>query len=262
MKTSIKSLSCVALLTAGMLPAAGHATLLHNEDVSPNVIMGSGIPNGSFSVESANTIEVGLRARDRFVPNVNSDNGVFTFTVGEDSGNPGWATWNIDWSVNVNVDGNSQSDLDDFTYIFGGNENGVGGTEFDLINLTGPNTQQFALACAGTSFGTSTTAPSAGSEVACGLPMATIANYNNMLTSNSVAQNSWNPGLLNLAVVPGSFDPFKATTYNVWLAVVDANGGEVARSEITIKTVSVPEPTPLALLALGLLGLGFSRRRA
>lgn len=107
------------------LPGASQAN-----NVTPDVIFGSGVSNGGFTVAQSGSLELGLRARLRYDPNGQPTNTVpwnggstYTFNVNDGNAPANRALWNFDWSVNTNTDGNGQN-LNAFTYS---------------IALTGPN---------------------------------------------------------------------------------------------------------------------------
>jgi hypothetical protein len=57
------------LLAAAALGVAGPAqaqSLLFDQDVTPDVIFGSGNANGAFTIDQSNGIELGLRGKLRF----------------------------------------------------------------------------------------------------------------------------------------------------------------------------------------------------
>ena len=108
----MKRLTLLALVAALVVPAMAAVTF--NDDVSvtkankPNeLLVGSGIANGGFVVDTANGIELGLKAHDRFVNSVLPNNGAGTYYAQPGSndtfGTPPaeLALWNFIYSVDL-----------------------------------------------------------------------------------------------------------------------------------------------------------------
>jgi hypothetical protein len=88
-------------------------------NVTPDAIFGRGNANGSYTGQTLNNIEVGLRAKQRYpAANIFNYDGVDTYTFQKKGTNPtNRSVFNFEWSVNVDQDGKSGKTLNDFSYL-------------------------------------------------------------------------------------------------------------------------------------------------
>jgi len=256
----------LAVLCAALGASAfANAALIHNQNVTNNVIFGTGgQANGGFTINTVATtgisqgIQVGLRARERTPPtNIFNSNGDGTFShVVRPTGLTGpaanLASWNFDWSINT-----GGATLGSYTYRLGIDFDAGFGTNFlffDLINAVNPT---FGLVRWDHSFGNNSTAQSAGVEA------SNAADYAALRASSNLVQNSWNMDFFDSALFP--FNPTTNGNYSISLEVIGANNFVLASSQIMVivgtGANAVPEPGTLALAGLALAGLGFARRR-
>lgn len=251
------------------LAVAGNAqaVVLFDQNVTNDVIFGSGNTNGGFTVDRANGIELGLRAKLRFddtnqpqnVFNSNG-NGSYSFAAGAPQGggfsfapgSPSTATWNFEWSINSNFDG-SGGNLDQFLYTiqidFDPADPGSNFQSFDPINgAVAPAFPDHAI-------GDNSTGNGGGTEA------SDAADYADLIANNNLAQNSWNMEFFDEAL-NFPFDANVPGVYSFVLSAFNLNQELLSSVSIDVVVTAVPEPTTAILLLSGLLSLlAVTRRR-
>ena len=252
----------LAVFACGLCATATHGDLTFDQDITPDVIFGSGNANGAWTVDQANGVELGLRAKLRFDENNQPQNifnsngdGTYTFNPGAapggfgfDPNSPTTPVWNFEWSVNVDYENSGGSFLSDYTYEIGIDfDPGVGVTNFLVFDMITPAPPEVpfwdhAIGNNSTGNGGGTSAGDAGT-------------YQTLIDNNNVAQNSWNYEFFNDAPFD-SFDPNDLGEYTIYITAFDETRGVVAHTEINIII-----PTPGALAMLGVAGLIGGRRR-
>jgi len=233
--------------------------LLFDQNITPDVIFGTGNANGSFTVDRNAGVELGLRAKIPFAGIIHSNgDGSYTYTLAETDhdGNPATAQrWNFDWTVNTNFNGSSGSNINAFTYRLGIDFDPSSATDFAEFD---PITPTPAVPFFDHAIGTNATANGGGTEA------TTEAEYLTLIGANNVAQNSWRHSFFPIHPTL-VYDPTIDGTYDIALTALNQAGAAVASTRIQVIIGAggavVPEPGTLGLIAFGLAGLAFARRR-
>ncbi len=92
------------------------AAVEYGQDVTPDVIYGSGNANGHFTTDRNNGVEVGLRGKIPYNGTIQSNgDGTYSYSLADTdhtSGKP--KSWNFDFTVNTNYDNSSGQNLNKY----------------------------------------------------------------------------------------------------------------------------------------------------
>ena len=223
------------LLALVLLPTGAHA-LVYDASVTPDVIYGSGNSNVGWTIDSQNGVELGLRAKARYVGVTGSNgDGTYSYDAGFSSGTA--AIWNYDFHINVS---GTNSYLDGFNYLLNVDVDPTAGVTWYTVNPLS--------AFYDNEWGTDATANGDG-----------VMGTAELASDNTVVQNSRNMGWDVFG-----FDPTLDGLYDFQLSVLDLTGTLLAQTSMQVFVGDfqpVPEPSTFMLMALGGLATLAIRRR-
>lgn len=222
----------------------GKGNVLYDADVTSNVIMGTGIGNGWFTIARKDGVEIGLRARSRFPKNgqyhlYSNGDGTYSLDAANAcltvSGGFSWAwcvttpVWSFDWSINTDFDDSTGMKLSDFVYNLKMDADPGNKKKFTTFD---PIWGSFSEPAFDHQMGDNLTAQSAGTK-AVGL-----LDYFDLLDTNNLAQNSWNYEFFNeLGTTLADFNPEDEGIYDICLEVREAVKGKKV-TELCIQVIT------------------------
>lgn len=205
---------------------------------------GTGQPQGGFTVDSENGIEIGLRAVIRQGPQINSLTNTYYVPSGPEStangslsNNGARAAWNYDFSIDLRPNGVGSLTFNDITALL---------TVTDLTTLQSGSVDPLSLTFAPDTAG-------------FGNPAGTTNSHDGSATSSDYsAENSENPIFGNFPVAGYNFG--NGDEYQFNLQITENSNSQVLASD-TIDVVVTPEPSTFFMLGGGCLALFLFRRR-
>ncbi len=220
--------------------------LNYEQDITPDVIFGSGNDNGQFTVDIQDhgtyVIELGLRGKLRYNDSGLPENtfnsiggGSYVFENVSAFGQPSTTpVWNFEFAVNVDQSDLGNVNLDDFTFELGLDfDPDLTGTTYLIYDpiIPGFFTPWFDHAI-GNNGSTSTTAHYATDG----------PTYTSLLSMYYVAQNSYNYEFFNVVPPFSDFDPTDLGVYQIYLKAFK-DDSEVASTNISIVISENPVAT-------------------
>lgn len=236
MRTNVLSLAAAAVVAA--VAGSSSGAVAYNTNVlpaTPNLLVGTGIPNIGFVTDTQNNAQTGLSAIYRFLGGQNYisnneygvDSGLSTFPPA------GVATWNYLLAANLDIDGTSGRNL--------GNTDVFLTIDWDPSAGTDLRTYNYGAAA-----------------LAAGAPTTTTV----LQDSQNLAFSFWSDmtflALTGSTAPSVSFNPFAEGRYDFTLRIQTQGASPTVLSEVS-SVVVVPAPASAAMLGLG--GLLASRRR-
>ncbi|GAB1621546.1 hypothetical protein AAOGI_15960 [Agarivorans albus] len=237
-----------------LLTQTATATVMYDQNVTNDVIFGSGNANGAFTVDRQNGIELGLRAKLRFdefnnPQNIFNSNGDGTYQFdniapptgfGFAPGSLATAIWNFEWSINSNFDG-SGGTLDSLSYLLEIDFDPSAATNFIGFDPVNVSNSDNALGDNGTGNGGG---------------LVDTTNYASLLSVYNLAQNSW-----NMEFAPIDFVSTEVGIFDFALTAFGPQDEVLARTSIQVINATVAEPQTLLIMLLSLAGLAWIRRK-
>ncbi len=202
--------------------------------VAPGWYNGTGNPNGGFTIDNDNGVEVGLRAKLRQSASViDSPSNVYVVPGGPQTGSPTHATWNYEFSINLSGTANhlTLDDISKFTTL----------TITDLTNSASATVNPLTYWADNSGYGT-------GGKDQPAVP------------SDFGVQNSENPAFGDFPL-HGTYNDFAPDTYRFTLNVVNNAGVQLASDSIDVIVAPLPSTLLGGLALLGGLGLVVTAKR-
>jgi len=264
----------VALVAnAGGVSLTAAATTF-DANVTPDVIFGSGNSNGGFTVDRANGVELGLRAKIPFVGTRNSNgDGTYSYSIAEQEAAPDSGScpavggcWNFEWTINTDYLGSSGVKIGDLTYMLQLDFDPSQATDFLVADPVTPGVPPLFAPFFDHSIGNNTTANGAGVEA------VDASTYASLIASNNVLQQSWRHAFFPIHPTL-TYDPTVDGTYDVVLTAFNSSGSVVASTSIQViigagraSAGAIPTVSEWGLVVLGvfllvLAKVCFRRRR-
>lgn len=199
---------------------------------SPGWYNGTGNPNGGFTVDTENGVEVGLRAKLRQSPSViDSPSNVYLVPAGPQPSSPTHAAWNYEFSINLSGAGLTLNDIAAKTTL----------TITDLTTSATATVNPLTYWGDNSGYGTSgKDQPAVGTDFG--------------------VQNSENAAFLDFPLA-GSYNEFAPDTYQFTLNVVNNAGATLASDTIDVSVAPLPSSLLAGLALLGGLGIVVTAKR-